>query len=73
MDLRAKIKVSELVQYLKKKIDQDSKLVNLKVYGEISNFKISYNNHIYFDLKDENSKISCIIFKSSAKNINFSL
>lgn len=73
MDLKAKINVSELVQYLKRKIDTDIKLTNLKVYGEISNVKKSYNNHIYFDLKDANSKINCIIFSSNAKNIDFNL
>lgn len=73
MDLQTKIKVSELVQYLKKKTDQDNKLINLKVYGEISNFKVSYNNHIYFDLKDENSKISCIVFNKTKNKININL
>lgn len=73
MDFKAKINVSELVQYLKRKVDQDIKLSNIKVYGEISNVKKSYNNHLYFDLKDSEAKINCIIFSNNANNIDFTL
>jgi len=46
---------------------------DLKVIGEISGFKKSSLDHIYFDLKDENSIISCVLFKWDQKNINTEL
>ena len=46
---------------------------DLKVIGEISGFKKSSLDHIYFDLKDENSIISCVLFKWDQKNINIEL
>jgi exodeoxyribonuclease VII large subunit len=46
---------------------------DIKVIGEISGFKKSSLDHIYFDLKDENSIISCVLFKWDQKNINTEL
>ena len=39
--------------------------------GEISNFKNHYTGHLYFTLKDENSLIKCIMFKSYAERLAF--
>lgn len=63
--------VSEVNNYLKKTIDNDFILNNVKVIGEISNFKIHSSGHIYFSLKDESSKINCIIFRDNAVNLDF--
>jgi exodeoxyribonuclease VII large subunit len=46
---------------------------NIKVIGEVSGFKRSSLDHIYFDLKDENSIIGCVLFKWDQKNINTEL
>ena len=43
------------------------------VEGEISGFKKSSLNHFYFDLKDENSIIACVIFKWFQNEINFDI
>lgn len=43
---------------------------NIWVEGEVSGFKVSSLGHWYFDLKDENSLISCVVFKWSTKNAN---
>ncbi len=44
---------------------------NIWVEGEVSGFKKSSSEHFYFDLKDENSLISCVLFKWSAqKDLN---
>lgn len=43
------------------------------VEGEISGFKVSSLDHYYFDLKDENSIISCVVFKWNTKNIDFEI
>lgn len=65
------ISVSELNSYIKNKIADDEYLNNILVKGEISNFKNHYTGHMYFTLKDENSLIKCIMFKSYAQRLNF--
>lgn len=65
------ITVSELNTYIKEKITEDEMLANVLVKGEISNFKNHYTGHFYFTLKDENSLIKCIMFKSYAEKIDF--
>ena len=65
------ISVSELNSYIKNKIADDEYLNNVLVKGEISNFKNHYTGHMYFTLKDENSLIKCIMFKSYAQRLDF--
>ena len=65
------ISVSELNKYMKDKVATDEFLNNVFVKGEISNFKHHYTGHMYFTLKDENSLIKCIMFKSSTANLKF--
>lgn len=64
--------VSALNNYIKKVLDSDFILSNSSIKGEISNFKLHSSGHIYFSLKDEFSKINCIMFRSAAKNLKFS-
>ena len=59
--------VSELNNYIKNIINDDYILKNVSVEGEISNLKLSYGNY-YFNLKDDNASIACIIF---ANAVNF--
>ena len=65
------ITVSQLNSYIKDKIADDEYLNNILVKGEISNFKNHYTGHLYFTLKDENSLIKCIMFKSYAQKLDF--
>ena len=65
------ISVSQLNNYIKDKIADDEYLNNVLVKGEISNFKNHYTGHMYFTLKDENSLIKCIMFKSYAQRLDF--
>lgn len=65
------ISVSQLNSYIKDKIADDEYLNNILVKGEISNFKNHYTGHMYFTLKDENSLIKCIMFKSYAQRLDF--
>lgn len=65
--------VSEVNNYIKRILDNDFILNNLVVKGEISNLKYHSSGHIYFSLKDSFSKINCVMFKSSATNIDFKL
>ena len=65
------ISVTELNSYIKNKIADDEYLNNVLIKGEISNFKNHYTGHMYFTLKDENSLIKCIMFKSYAQKLDF--
>ena len=58
------ISVSDLNSYIKDKIGNDEFLNNVYIKGEISNFKHHYTGHMYFTLKDKNSLIKCIMFKT---------
>lgn len=64
MKLRA-LDISEANSYIKRILVNDPILYNLKVKGEISNFKVHSSGNVYLSLKDENSKLNCIIFKSN--------
>ncbi len=65
------ISVTDLNKYIKDKIADDEMLNNVLVKGEISNFKHHYTGHLYFTLKDENSLIKCIMFKSYTSHLTF--
>ena len=65
------ITVSDLNKYIKDKIANDEYLNHILIKGEISNFKHHYTGHMYFTLKDENSLVKCIMFKSYAQKLNF--
>ncbi len=65
------ITVTELNKYMKDKVAEDEFLQNVYIKGEISNFKNHYTGHLYFTLKDENSLIKCIMFKTYAARMKF--
>lgn len=65
------ITVTDLNKYIKDKVAGDEYLNNVLVKGEISNFKHHYTGHLYFTLKDDNSLIKCIMFKSYTTNLKF--
>ncbi len=64
-------KVSELNRGIKEILE--SSFHEIWVEGEISGFKESSLGHIYFDLKDENSLISCVFFKWAASKCKFEI
>lgn len=41
------------------------------VEGEISNFRAQNSGHLYFTLRDQNSQISVVMFRSSARLLRF--
>ena len=63
MELIPQYTVSELVNSIKTVIE--GAFYYIKVVGEISGCKLSTSGHIYFNLKDENSLINVVLFKSS--------
>lgn len=65
------LSVTALTKYLKYKFDVDEHLKTVYLKGEISNFKSHTTGHLYFSIKDENSKINAIMFSANAKKIVF--
>lgn len=65
------ISVTELNKYIKGKFEEDEYFANVLVEGEISNYKHHYTGHLYFTLKDENSLIKCIMFKTYTGHLDF--
>ena len=65
------LSVTAINKYLKYKFDNDNNLTNIYLKGEISNLKFHTTGHLYFSVKDENSKINAIMFSSSVKRLNF--
>ena len=58
------LEVSEVNEYIKKVFLDDPILNSVKVRGEISNFKIHSSGHVYLTLRDNKSKIRCMIYRS---------
>lgn len=67
------LSVSEVNNYLKRVVDNDFILNNLSVKGEISNLTYHSSGHIYFSIKDNSGKLSCIMFRSQAEKLTFVL
>lgn len=63
--------VTELNNYIKGLLDLDPMLGNVSVRGELSNYKVYPSGHHYFTLKDNESSLRCVMFKSSAVKLRF--
>lgn len=63
--------VTELNSHIKGLIDTDPALSAVCVRGELSNYKIYPSGHHYFTLKDSESSLRCVMFKSSAVKLRF--
>ena len=59
--------VSQVVQTLKQTINQNKLLRNVALVGELSNFNPHRSGHFYFTMKDENSRIDCVMFSGDKK------
>ena len=63
--------VSELNGYIKNIFDFDRTLTAVSVKGEISNFVRHSSGHLYFSIKDTDSQIRSVMFRSSAQRLKF--
>ena len=63
--------VTQINKYIKYKFENDSNLNLVYLKGEISNFKNHSSGHLYFTLKDENSRIMAVMFRNNAMKIKF--
>lgn len=63
--------VSDVNRYLKDLLAGEPLLQGISVRGEISNFKQYPSGHCYFTLKDINSALKCVMFRSRAQYLRF--
>lgn len=63
------------VSFLNNQIKSLLETTFMQVYveGEISNLVTHSSGHIYFSIKDENSTISCVMFRGNARYLKFQL
>lgn len=62
------VSVTQINEYIARKIDKDLNLQNLPVEGEITG--ITRKGHVYFTLKDENSVIRAVIWRNQVPKID---
>ena len=65
--------VFQVNMYIKNMFMRDYRLNDISVKGEISNCKYHSSGHIYFTIKDKTSQLSCVMFASMRKNLEFKL
>ena len=63
--------VAELNEFIKNIFDSTRALTSVTVKGEISNFTMHRSGHLYFSLKDSESQIKSVMFRSSAARLKF--
>ena len=67
---REYISISDINRIIKFTIDNNESLRSVYIKGEISNLKFHSRGHLYFSLKDENSKINAVMFNYN-RYLNF--
>lgn len=72
MNTPSVLSVSQLNTYIKSIFDSDMNLINVFVCGEVSNFTDHYRTgHFYLTLKDANSSIKAVMFRSANQRLKF--
>ncbi|MGP8321862.1 MAG: exodeoxyribonuclease VII large subunit [Methanosarcinaceae archaeon] len=63
--------VSELNNRIKHLLTNDPKMSEVWVRGEISNLTKHFSGHYYFTIKDRNSQLNCVSFRSTNRTLKF--
>lgn len=66
----AVLSVSQLNTYVARALRSDRVLQNLRLRGEVSGFK-PYPRAWYFELKDEDARLSCVMFREAFSRSSF--
>lgn len=65
------LSVSDLNEYVRRSLAGDPMLQGIAVRGEVSNFRPYASGHWYFSLKDEHSRIACVMFRQHNMGLRF--
>lgn len=71
MEERKYYSVTQYNQSIKRFLDDQPGCQDVHMKGEISNWKGATRGHLYFTLKDEESRISAVMFKGQADKLEF--
>lgn len=63
--------VTALTRHVKRLFDKDRALRDVWVRGELSNFKHHSRGHMYFTVKDANSRVSSVMFAGQNRSLQF--
>ena len=66
-----RLTVTDLNDYVRRSLAGDPILQDVELRGEISNFKCHVTGHYYFSLKDEQSRIQCVMFRQNTLGMSF--
>ena len=65
------LSVTQVNEYIQRKMDADPLLTSVAVRGEISNYKLYPSGHHYFTIKDDGAALRCVMFKGNAFRLRF--
>jgi exodeoxyribonuclease VII large subunit len=71
MSVKDIVSVSQLTRYIKGLMEHDHLLTDVWIRGEISNFKLHSRGHMYFTVKDEQSRIQGVMFAGHNRYLAF--
>lgn len=63
--------VTDLNRLIKGRLESDPRFVQCHVTGELSNFKHHSSGHMYFTLKDEQSRVRAVMFAGKNRRLRF--
>lgn len=63
------LRVGELTTHLRRVVEADELLADVRVQGEISNASRYASGHFYFSLKDENASMRCVMWKGQVARL----
>lgn len=67
MDQPIYLTVSQLNRHVRALIDSDFQLQDCWVEGEVSNYSRAASGHVYFTLKDDSARLSCVMWRSDVE------
>lgn len=70
MDQTINLTPSAINKFIKSLLEKNKYLTNIKIVGEVSNFKTS-SGHFYFSIKDDEAQVNCVCFKNNTLKFNF--
>ncbi len=63
--------VSEVTSRIRSLLEREPSFQDLWIEGEVSNFSQASSGHCYFTLKDSAARISCVIWRSTARRLRY--
>ncbi|WP_319417449.1 exodeoxyribonuclease VII large subunit [Marispirochaeta aestuarii] len=64
------LSVSQITGLIKETLEGGFR--GLSVEGEVSNYRPASSGHVYFNLKDQDAMIACVLFRNAAARLSFS-